>query len=103
MWDKTVCRRVSKVWVGNIDDNVEKLLKARFINKFDENCPKDAMHVYTENEPVKKRNDAILNDLSGEFYTIDKIPDKCKYSLATIQAAQNQKQTNKHRKFSKVA
>ena len=43
-------------------------------------------------------NEAVLNDLPGDC---DKIPDNCKYPLATIQAVQNQKQT-KHR-FSKVA
>ena len=31
--------------------------------------------------------------MSCELYTIDKIPDNCKYPLALIQAAQNQKQT----------
>ena len=48
-----------------------------------------------------KRNDAILNEccsnLPGKLYTIeadDKIPDNCKHPLATIQTAQNQKQTN---------
>ena len=44
-----------------------------------------------------KRNDVVLNDLLGELYTIeadDKIPDNCKYPVATIQAAQDQKQTN---------
>ena len=52
-----------------------------------------------------KRKDAVLNYLPGELYTIeahDKIPDNCKHPLATIQAAQDQ-QTNKHRRFSKVA
>ena len=41
-----------------------------------------------------KRNDAVLNDLPGELYTIeadDKIPDNCKYPLATIKAPQNKK------------
>ena len=47
-----------------------------------------------------KKNDAVLDDLStdlsGELYktnTDDKIPNKYRYTLATIQAAQNQKQT----------
>ena len=51
-----------------------------------------------------KRNEAVLNELPGEIYTIEangKIADNYKYPLALIQAAQNQKQTN--RKFSKVA
>ena len=87
----------NNVQVGKIDDDVEKLLKARFIHESDENYPKDALHMYAENEPAMKRNDVALNDVPGELYTIeadDKIPDSCKYSLATIQAAQNQKQTN---------
>ena len=41
-----------------------------------------------------KRNEAVLRDLPDELYTIeadDKIPDNCKYPLALIQAAQNEK------------
>ena len=50
--------------------------------------------MYTENEPAMERNDAVLNDLPDELYKTeshDKIPDNCKYPLATIQAAHNQK------------
>ena len=46
---------------------------------------------------VMERNDAVLNDLLSKLYTIEtdgNIPDNCKYPLATIQAAQNQTQTN---------
>lgn len=45
-----------------------------------------------------KRNDAVLNDLRGDFCTVkadDKIPDNSKYPQAAIQAAHNQNQTNK--------
>ena len=52
----------------------------------------------SENKPSAKRYEAVLNDLFGEIYTIkgnDKIPGKCKLREALIQAAQNQKQTNK--------
>ena len=41
-----------------------------------------------------KRNEAVQRDLPGELYTTeadDKIPDNCKYPLALIQAAQNEK------------
>ena len=44
-----------------------------------------------------KINEGVLNDLPGELYTIDvddKISDYCKYLVATIQAAENQKQMN---------
>ena len=81
---------LNKFQVGNIDDDVEKLLRARFIHKSNENSPKDTLHMYAENEPAIERNDAVLNDLPCELYTIeadDKIPRNC--ILATIQAAQN--------------
>ena len=54
-----------------------------------------------------ERNEAVLNDLPGELYTVeadDKVPDNCKYPLAMIEAAQNQTQTNTGSSaFSKVA
>ena len=53
--------------------------------------------MYAENELAMKRNEAVLNYLLGELYTIEadgKIPDNCKYLSATIQAAQNEKQRN---------
>ena len=84
------------VRVGNIDDNVENLLKARFICESNENYSKDALYMYAEIEPARKRNEAVLNELPGKLYTIEanvKIPDNCKYSLVLKQAAQNQKQT----------
>ena len=89
---------MNKVQVGNVDDDVEQLLKTRFVSDFDENYyPKDSLHMYAENEPSIGRNEAALNNLSGTFYTTkadDKISDNCKYPLAMILAAQNQKQTN---------
>ena len=50
--------------------------------------------MYAENEPGIKKNEAVLSDLSGDLYKIEtdnKIPDNCKYPLAKIQAAKNQK------------
>ena len=49
-----------------------------------------------------KRNDSILNDLPDEAEADGKIPENCKYKLATIHAAQNQKQRNRRFIFSKV-
>ena len=53
--------------------------------------------MYPQNEPAMDRNETVLNNLLGELYNIeasDKILNNCKYPLALIQAAQNQKQTN---------
>ena len=62
---------VNKIQVGNIDDDAENLLKVRFIHQSDENYPKDALHMYAENEPAIKRNEAVLNELPDELYTIE--------------------------------
>ena len=95
--DKLFIDLLNKVRVDNIDDDVENLVKARFIQETNEDCRKETSDMFKKNEPAMKRNEIVLNDLSGEFYTIeanDKIQDNCRYSLATIQAAQNQKQAN---------
>ena len=87
---------LTKVRVSNIDGYVETLLKDIFKRESDRNLSKDASHIYAENEPTVKRNEAVVNE-PGEFYTIGaagNVPDDCKYPLALIQAAQNQKQTN---------
>ena len=81
---------LNKVRDGNIDNGVEKLLKARFIHESDENYPIDTLHMYAENEPAMKRNKAVLNVLPEEVYTIkanEKIPNNSKYPLTLIQAA----------------
>ena len=50
--------------VGNVDDDVEQLLRARFVCDSDENYyPKDALHKYAENEPAIGRNEAVLSNL----------------------------------------
>ena len=81
---------LNKVRVGNIDDDDEKLLKTRFIHESDENYPKDALHMYSENELTMKWNNAVLNDLPGDLYKIeaaDKIPDNFKYPKNTLGSA----------------
>ena len=69
--NKVFINLVNKIQVGNIDDDAENLLKGRFIHQSDENYPKDALHLYAENEPAIKRNEAVLNELPDELYTIE--------------------------------
>ena len=47
--DKLFIDLLNKVRVGNIDDDVEKLLKTTFIHESNENYPKDALQMYAEN------------------------------------------------------
>ena len=65
--DKMFIDLLNKARVSNIDDYVDKLLKARFTNESDENYPKDALHMSAEKEPAMKRNDATLNNFHGEL------------------------------------
>ena len=63
--------------------------------------------MFVENETAMKRNEVVQNNLPGELHTTevnDQILDDCKYQLALIQAARNQKQQTRLTKtFSKVA
>ena len=52
---KLFIKLLNKVRVGNIDDDVEKLLKARFIHKSEVNNPTNALQMYAENEPVVEK------------------------------------------------
>ena len=47
--DKLFIDLLNKVRIGNIGDDVEKLLKAGFINEYDENYLKDALSVQRMN------------------------------------------------------
>ena len=69
---------LNKVRVGNIEDDIENWLKARFIDESDGNYPKGALHLYAENEPAMKRNESVLNNLPGRLYTVQtnkRLPD----------------------------
>ena len=46
--DKVFIDFLNKIRTGNIDDDAEKLLKARFISESDENYPKDPLYMYAE-------------------------------------------------------
>ena len=95
--DKPFIDMLNKVRVGNADNGMEQLLTARIVCDFEEKFyPKDALHMYAENETAIGRNKAVLNNFRGELYTIEadnKNLDNCKYPLAMIIVAQNQKQT----------
>ena len=71
----------NKVRVGNNDDDVENLIKARLIWEPDENYSKGVLHKYVENEPAIKRNEAVLNELSGERYTTEAHMTKLQISV----------------------
>ena len=59
--DKLFIDLLNKSRVGSIDEDAENLLKARFIRESNQNYPKHAFHMYAEDEPAMKRNEAVLN------------------------------------------
>ena len=61
---------LNKVRVGKINNDVAKLLKARFKHESEEKySKKDALNMYVENEHTMKRNYVFLNDLPGVSFT----------------------------------
>ena len=62
---------LNKVQVGNTDNDAEKLLQTRLISESAEIYPKDALQMCAEKEPGIKRNEVVLNYLTGELYTIE--------------------------------
>lgn len=76
---------------------MERLLKTISTHEYDENYPKDVVHIYADNEYAMKMTEAVLNDLLGELCSTeanDKVLDIWRFPVALIQAAQNHKQTN---------
>ena len=81
--DKLFIDLLNKFRVGKINDDVENLLKARFIHESDENYQKNVLHMYAENNSAMEKNEAVLKDLPSELYTIeanDETSDNCKCS-----------------------
>ena len=62
---------LNSFWDVNIDDDLENLLKARFIWESDKDYPQGALLIYAENEPFMKKNGVALNDLPGQIYTVE--------------------------------
>lgn len=50
---------------------INQKIYSRFIREYDESYPKDALHMYSENELAMKRHQALLNGLPCELYTIE--------------------------------
>ena len=95
--DSVFINLLNSIPIGEVEEEVENLLRSRFIHESYEKYPNSVLHTHAENEPTMLKNQTVLNDLPGEVYSIeaaDKIPDGCSYPLYMIQAAQNQKQTN---------
>lgn len=50
----------NKIRVDRKDQNLEQVIKSRFINKNDPTYPNNILHIFVENMPVKIYNDNQL-------------------------------------------
>ena len=85
---------LNKIRIRTIDENVQKQIRERFIEKSDINYPENALHMYAENYSTVKHNCKILDKLPSKTYTInaiDQIPAGCKYPVTLTSLAQNKK------------
>ena len=83
---------LNKIWVGNIDEDVQKQIRERFIEESYINYPENALLILAENYPTVRHN----HKLPGKtciINAIDQIPAACKYPETLISLAQNKRQS----------
>ena len=91
--DEIFVNMLNKIRVGEIDQNVEDVIKLRFTDKNDPCYPGNILHIFAENAPVKRQNDNQLKHIPGQLIAItakDEVPKNSK--ISDIREAQNQKQ-----------
>ena len=92
--DEMFVNMLNKIRVGEIDQNVEDVIKLRFIDKNDPCYPGNILHVFAGNAPVKRHDDNRLKHIPGQLITIpakDEVPKNSK--ISDIKEAQNRKQS----------
>ena len=63
--DKIFVDMLNKIKVGEVDQNVEDVIKLRFIDKNDPCYPGNILHIFAESTPVKRHNDNQLKQIPG--------------------------------------
>ena len=85
--DHNLIRVLNKIREGNIDEDVEHTLKARFLET--KSYPEHAVHMFAENKPVKKDNETQLSNLDSQLVlieAIDKLTENINVSDSQIDA-----------------
>ena len=81
--DSVFINLINKVRVGNIDNDVESLLKTRFISKSDPSCHNEPLHIFAENSPAKVHNETMLRNLRSPLISIH-AEERCHRKIAGI-------------------
>ena len=58
---------LNKIRKGETDQNVEHIIKSRFIDKNEPHYPSDVLHIYAENALVTRHNNNQLKQMLGEL------------------------------------
>ena len=87
---------LNKILVGDVNSNIVKVLKSRFLNLADLNYTEQVLHIFAEKGSVSAHNLMTLNKLPGDLganHAIDTIPANSGLTQYQIMAAQNCKQS----------
>ena len=75
---------LNKMRIGQIDQNIEYVIKSRFIDKDDTSYPSNVLRIFAENAPVKRDDDNRLKHIPRKLITTipakDKVPKNSKIS-----------------------
>ena len=94
--DKFFIDVLNKIRVADVDSNIVKVLKSRFVNLDDHNYPEQALHIFPEDGSVSAHNLMMLNKLPGDLlaiHAIDTIPCISGFTQCQIMAAQSRRQS----------
>lgn len=61
--DESFIKLLNKIQEGNLDKEVGKALRLRFVAKGTSNHPQRAVHIFVENNPVDHRNETMSEDV----------------------------------------
>ena len=83
--DHNFIRVLNKIRQESIGEDVEHTLKVRFLET--KSYPEHAMHMFAENKPVKRHNEAQLNNLDSQLVCIEvigKFPKNIMYQTVRL-------------------
>ncbi|XP_057310102.1 uncharacterized protein LOC130648098 [Hydractinia symbiolongicarpus] len=76
--DQHLIELLNNIRVGKLERRHEDLLKSKFISPNDPHYPKNAIHIFAENQPASEHNKKMLNSITSDeinIEAIDKIPE----------------------------
>ena len=68
--DEIFANMLNNISVGEIDLNIEDIIKLRFIDKNNSCDQGNNLHIFAENTPVKRHNGSQLKHISGQLIPI---------------------------------